>query len=533
VFAALRETLTGEVETSSFMRRCYAEAAGIYAQLPRGVAFPATAADVRAAVAFCRRHGLPLTVRGAGSGLVGNNIGRGLVLDVTRHLNRVLGYDPETERARTEPGVTCDGLNQALRPHNRFLPPNPSSSAFCTLGGMVASNASGLRSVKYGSVAPWVTAISGVWGTGEAFHVWRPEPGSPPGGGAGGREDGNADPVLGRLAALLRESLPPPPSWITRVAKNSAGLRVWPAWDGSRLDPVELLVGSEGTLAVFTEIELRTAPLPGGRALLLAAFGSLDDLARAVELVRPLQPSGVEFLDATFLDVLRSGSGLARETIPADAQAVLYVETEAPTPGLASEAAREALRAVAPLALPGARLAPDAEAAERLWGLRRGASPALARLHPGLVTQQFVEDCAVPPGRFPDLLAGLRRIFSEEGIPVVLFGHAGESHVHANPLFDPRDPRRAERIERVAERVCGLVEDLDGTLSGEHGDGLARAAFARRRFGGALDFFGDVRRICDPDGVLNPGKIVPAPGWRTGLDLRQPRGRHGLAALAV
>lgn len=532
MFAALRETLSGEVETSPFMRRCYAEAAGIYAQLPRAVAFPATAADVRAAIAFCRRHELPLTVRGAGSGLVGNNIGHGLVLDVTRHLNRILGYDPETARARMEPGVTCDGLNQALRPHGRFLPPNPSSSAFCTVGGMVASNASGLRSVKYGSVAPWVTAISGVWGTGEAFRVRRPERGSPPGGAAGGKEDGTGDPVPGRLATLFRESLPPPPGWLPRVAKNSAGLRVWSAWDGARLDPVELLVASEGTLAVFTEIDLRSAPLPGGRALLLAAFGSLDDLAQAVELVRPLQPSGVEFLDATFLDALRSGSGVARQTLPAGAQAVLFVETEGPTPALAAEAARDALRAVARLALPGARLAPDEEAAERLWALRKGASPALARLHPGLVTQQFVEDCAVPPGRFPDLLAGLRRIFSEEGIPVVLFGHAGESHVHANPLFDPRDPRRGARIERVAERVCGLVEELDGTLSGEHGDGLARAAFARRRFGGAVDFFNAVRRICDPDGVLNPGKIVPAPGWSTGRDLRQPRGRHGLAARA-
>ena len=158
------------------------------------------------------------------------------------------------------------------------------------------------------------------------------------------------------------------------------------------------------------------------------------------------------------------------------------------------------------LALPGARLAPDRETAVRLWQLRRGASPSLARRYPGLATQQFVEDCAVPFGRLPDLLRGLRRIFAEEGIPVVLFGHAGESHVHANPLFDPLDPRLGERIERVAERVCDLVDELEGTLSGEHGDGLARAAFVRRRFGAATDFFGAVRGICDPDGVSEPGQ---------------------------
>ena len=293
MFASLRRSFSGEVETSPFVRRCYAGAAGIYVQRPRAVAFPASAADVRVAVEFCRRQRLPLTVRGAGSGMAGNNVGRGLVLDVTRHLNRILRYDPETARVTVEPGVAYDRLNEALAPRGRFLPPNPSSGAFCTLGGMVASNASGMRSVKYGPIAPWVTGLAGVWGTGDELEVRR------------GQESGGGVPQ--RLEALFRDALPPPPGWLLRVAKNSAGLRVWPAWDGGRLDAVELLVGSEGTLGVLTEIELATAPLPGARALLLAAFGSLDDMAQAVERVRPLDPSGVEFLDATFLDALRSG----------------------------------------------------------------------------------------------------------------------------------------------------------------------------------------------------------------------------------
>ncbi len=517
MFASLRRSFSGEVGTSPFVRRCYAGAAGIYVQRPRAVAFPASAEDVRVAVEFCRRRRLPLTGRGAGSGLAGNNVGRGLVLDVTRHLNQILRYDPDTARVTVQPGVTYDRLNEALEPRGRFLPPNPSSGAFCTLGGMVASNASGMRSVKYGAVAPWVTGLSGVWGTGDEFEVRRREH-------SGG-------PVPARLEVLFR-ALPPPPGWLLRVAKNSAGLRVWPAWDGERLDAVELLVGSEGTLGMFTEVELSTAPLPGARALLLAAFRSLDDLAQAVERVRPLDPSGVEFLDATFLDALRSGDAALTPAIPAEAQGVLFVEMESATRALAVAAASAALAAVTSLALPGARLAPDQEAALRLWQLRRGASPSLARRYPGLATQQFVEDCAVPPGRLSDLLRGLRRIFAEEGIPVVLFGHAGESHVHANPLFDPLDRRLGERIERVAEKVCGLVDELEGTLSGEHGDGLARAAFARRRFGAAADFFAAVRGICDPDGILNPGKILPAPGWRTGRDLRHPWERRAFAARA-
>jgi FAD/FMN-containing dehydrogenase len=522
VFRSLRPSFGGEVETSPFVRRCYTVAAGIYAQRPRAVAFPAGEGDVRAAVEFCRRARLPLTARGAGSGMAGNNVGRGLVLDFTRHLNRVLAFEPGTGEVVTEPGATYDGLNEFLRPHRRFLPPNPSSGAFCTLGGMVANNASGMRSVKYGSIAPWLAGARGVWGTGEAFDLRRP-------GAADGPDPGGLDRVLARLESLFREALPPPPSWLPGVVKNSSGLRVWPAWDGSRLDGVELLASSEGTLAIFTELTFRTARLPGGRALLLAAFANLDELDRAVELLRSLDPSGVEFLDGTFLEPLRAGNPSARAALPSEAEAVLFVELEGKTQDAAAEVGHEALDRLAGLSLPGARLAEGEEESRSLWSLRRGASPSLARRHPRRVPLQFVEDCAVPPGRLPELLRGLRRIFADEGVPVVLFGHAGESHVHANPLLEPDDPHLAARVERLAGEVCDLVERLEGTLSGEHGDGLARAAFTARRFGAGAGFFAAVKRVCDPQGILNPGKILPLAGWRTGRDLRHPWERRALA----
>jgi FAD/FMN-containing dehydrogenase len=473
------------------------------------VAFPRSAADVEAALAFCRREGLPLTARGAGSGMAGNNVGRGLLLDFTRHLHRVLDVAPSGV-VRAEPGATYDGLNRVLQAHGRVLPPNPSSGAFCTLGGMVANNASGMRSVKYGPTAAWLVGARGLWGTGDVLDAQRPPRAPAPGS------------VERRLESLFADALPRPPAWIRRVAKNSAGLRVWPAWNGRRLNVPELLAGSEGTLALFTELRFRTAPLPGGRGLVLAAFGSLDDLVRAVDAVGPLRPSGVEFLDRTFLDPLRAADRAVSEVAPPGAEAVLFVEVEGGSESAAAALAREALEAIADLALPGARLARTEDEARGLWAFRRGASPALVRRHPGRVPMQFVEDCAVPPGALAELLRGLRAIFDRAGVPAALFGHAGQSHVHANPLFDADDPVLPRRIEAVAEEVCGLVERLGGTLSGEHGDGLARAAFAARRFGPAAEFFAEVRRTCDPDGVLNPGKILPAPGWSTGRDLRHP-----------
>jgi FAD/FMN-containing dehydrogenase len=397
------------------------------------------------------------------------------------------------------------------------LPPNPSSGAFCTLGGMVANNASGMRSVKYGSTAAWLEGARGVWGTGDPLDAVR-RPRAPD---AGSVED--------RLESLFATALPQPPPWVRRVAKNSAGLRVWSAWNGRRVDVLELLAGSEGTLALFTELGFRTAPLPGGRGLVLAAFGALDDLVLAVERVRPLDPSGVEFLDRTFLDPLRASDPSVSDVAPPGAEAVLFVEVEGASNDAAAARARGALEAVADLALPGARLARNEAEARGLWAFRRGASPALVRRHPGRAPLQFVEDCAVPPGALPELLRGLRAAFDRAQVPAALFGHAGESHVHANPLFDVADPDLPQRIERVAEEVCGLVDRLGGTLSGEHGDGLARAAFARRRFGDAAAFFAEVRRTCDPDGLLNPGKILPAAGWTTGSDLRHPWERRLLA----
>jgi D-lactate dehydrogenase len=245
--------------------------------------------------------------------------------------------------------------------------------------------------------------------------------------------------------------------------------------------------------------------------------------------VRPLDPSGVEFLDRTFLDPLRASDPSVSDVAPPGAEAVLFVEVEGASNDAAAARARGALEAVADLALPGARLARNEAEARGLWAFRRGASPALVRRHPGRAPLQFVEDCAVPPGALPELLRGLRAAFDRAQVPAALFGHAGESHVHANPLFDVADPDLPQRIERVAEEVCGLVDRLGGTLSGEHGDGLARAAFARRRFGDAAAFFAEVRRTCDPDGLLNPGKILPAAGWTTGSDLRHPWERRLLA----
>jgi FAD/FMN-containing dehydrogenase len=533
VFRSLRHSLQGEVETSPFARRCYAGAAGIYARRPRAIVFPAEEADVHAVLEFCRREALPLTARGAGSGMAGNNVGHGLLLDFTRHLNRIVEFDPATGVVVAEPGVTYEGLNDFLRRHGRLLPPNPSSGRFCTLGGMVASNASGMRSVKYGPAAAWVLGVRGFWGSGDTLDVGRlpPEQESEVTRWMASQAP-HPDPVLTRLEDLFRNQFPPAPPWLSGVLKNSSGLRVWEAWSGDQLNPVELLAGSEGTLGLFTLLTLRTAPLPGGRAVIVAALASLDGLEEAVGLARELEPSGVEFLDRTFLDPLRAANQAAAAALPEAAEVALFVELEGDSEAAALERARSLLERLARLTLPGARIASGPREVEALWSLRRGASSFLARLHPGRAPFQFVEDCAVPPARLSDLLRGLRTLFAEEGIPVVLFGHAGESHVHANPLLEVADPRLPFRIERIAGRVCTLIDELGGTLSGEHGDGRARAAFAERRFGRAAAFFSSVQRICDPEGVLNPGAILPEPSWTTGSDLRHPWERRLMAARA-
>lgn len=493
-------------------RAAYAEAAGIHRILPQGVAIPASVEDLSELVSWARSEGRALIPRGAGSSIAGGAVGREVIVDLRERMPRLLEIEPDRSVAHTSAGVTLGDLNQAAAHHGLRLPPDPSSAAWATVGGLVSCNAAGARSVKYGSIRSWVMEVEMVSSTGEVGWLTRRSgPASSTGKAAAQRAPGLAvvdqfdtevAPLLLDRADLIRSRFP-------KVRKNSSGYAL-DRWLESR-DPLDLLIGAEGTLGLITTITWRLDPVPAARSTSRIALRSLDDLEAAVRALLPLAPSAIELLDRTFIDLVRSAERTPdHPQVPSDTEAVLLAEFEGPD-GLAvrgrmGDAAR-ALRDLASDFL--AALTPGEE--RRLWTLRHAASPILAGLPPDRRSMQVIEDGCVPVNQLGAYIRAIRGAAAEYGLTVVIFGHAGDGNVHVNVLPDLSRPDWLDRVTGLYQAVQESVLALGGTLSGEHGDGRLRAAWLGRLYGNdVVDLFRRVKTAFDPHGILNPGvKVGP------------------------
>jgi FAD/FMN-containing dehydrogenase len=465
-------------------RAAYAEAAGIYRIVPSAVCLPADVADVVALVRWAAETGVPLVPRGAGSAMPGNNVGKGVVVDLTALEGPPPVVDAGARRARMTAGTSLGALEQAAAHARLRLPPDPSSWRWATAGGVVSTNAAGARSVRYGPVRPWVEAIDMVTGDGEVVSLRR----------------GQSVPVHPRLLPPV----PPLPAW-PRVRKNSFGYAV-DAYARSG-NPLDLVIGSEGTLGIITAVEWRLDPIPparGGVRVLLDSYRAVPDLV--ADLVG-LEVSALELLDRTFLDVVRS----AQPNVPLpNAEAVLLVEVEAADETALRSAVEAVVRVARPRAL-GVDAGLSRAGADRIWQLRHAASPILAGLPPERRSLQVIEDGCVPLARLGDYVAAIREAAERTGIPVVLFGHAGDANVHVNALPDVTRRGWRTRLAALYDAVSSAVVRLGGIPSGEHGAGRLRAGLLEKVYGSeVMAYFHEVKRHFDPLGIFNPGVILPS-----------------------
>jgi FAD/FMN-containing dehydrogenase len=502
--------IRGVYRTDEPARAVYAEGAGIARCVPAAVAVPADAEDVERLVRWAAESGTPLVPRGSGSGMAGGAVGPGVIVDLSR-LNAIGAIDTSARRVWVGPGAVRGAVEQAARALALTFPPDPSSGPFCTVGGMAGTNAAGARAMRHGSTRKWISAIDCVFADGSRAVVRRGAP--PP----------DVAPVLRFLEdvapALRGEGTPPRHA----VRKESSGYGL-ADYAGSG-DLVDLLVGSEGTLALFVGLELALAPAPAATTGVLAAFATLEGAVTGAALARDLGASACELLDRTFLDVAASGAtdadAHALPQVPNEAETVILAELEGESVAAAREAAgrlADVLRGAGALTV---RVALDAAAEHALWALRHAASPILARLDPWLKSMQFIEDGTVPPERLPDYVRGVRAALARQGIRGVIFGHAGDANVHVNPLVDLRDPEWRDHVAALLDDVTALVARLGGTLSGEHGDGRLRTPLLDRVWAPeALALFGAVKRAFDPSGILNPGVKVALPGQAPVADVK-------------
>jgi FAD/FMN-containing dehydrogenase len=481
-------------------RAVYSEAAGIAQVLPRAVAVPVDAEDVVALVRWAASTGTPLVPRGSGSSMAGGAIGDGVIVDLSR-LSALEPVDVSRATVRCGPGALRDQVDAAARAVHLHFPVDPSSGAYCTVGGMASTNSAGAHTLRYGAMRPWVQALDLVFADGSRAEVRRGAP--PPDVAPVRRFLAGADALLAAERAV--------PSRHTGVRKESSGYGLAAYADSG--DLIDLLVGAEGTLALIVGLELRLTPRLTATASVLGAFATLEAAVEGAGGARVAGASACELLDRTFLDVARRGG--APVPVPASVEAVLLAEVEGASADECASLARLLEERFRAAGATDVILALDPETEEAMWELRHAASPILSRLDPSLKSMQFIEDGCVPPERLAEYVRGVRAALDRQDIRGVIFGHAGDAHVHVNPLVDVRDPAWRTRVEALLEEVTALAARLGGTLTGEHGDGRLRAPLLSRVWPPeALARFAAVKRAFDPDNLLNPGAKIATPGER-------------------
>lgn len=487
----------GVFRTDDRARAVYSESAGIARIIPDAVAVPADGDDVVTLVRWAAARRVALVPRGSASSMANGAVGRGVVVDLSR-LDACGPVDVERRMVSCGPGALRDTIDAAARTHGLRMAVDPSSGAFCTVGGMAATNAAGTRTVKLGAMRAWVQGLECVFSDGS--RAWVRRGASPP----------DVEPVRAfhravSCDALQREATLAPPG----VRKNSSGYDL--AHYAQSGDLVDLLVGSEGTLALFIGVEIGLAPVPNGRASLMAAFLSLEDAVEAAGGVTARGASAVELLDRTFLDVVRAQA--SRLAIPATADAVLLIEAEAATPAAADALAQDLADACRRYRAAHVAMAPDDATASRIWAIRHAASPILHALDPQVASMQLIEDGAVPPAAFPAYVRGVRAALARHRIRGVIFGHAGDAHAHVNALVDVRDGDWRARARALLEDVTALIAQHGGTLAAEHGDGRLRTPLLPHVWDSRMmELFARVKHAFDPHQLLNPGVKIPQGG---------------------
>ncbi len=515
----LRGLVKGEVYFDDLHRSLYSTDASIFQIQPLGIVVPRDEADVQAVVRYAAEHRLPLVPRGAGSGLAGEALGTGIVLDLSRHFRDLVAIG--TDWVRVQPGVVHRNLNATLARIGRRFAPDPASGAQCTIGGMVATNASGSRALRHGYTRDHLLGLRLVLDSSDAVAVARESrwPGPHPTSGRLADVVSSVATLLDRNAEVIQASRPVTPF-------NRCGYLLDGVLRDDSVDLPRLLAGSEGTLALFTEATLRTVPLPLGHSLVLLGFPGLESALRAVQRVLPTNPAACELLDQRLLTLARGDASIA-PLVSAGVEAVLLVEYEADSQAEARTAAADLagrLLRSDRLAI-HARSAVEPEEIERLWSLREAALPSLYGLRGRAQPVPFIEDIGVPPAELAAFLPRLQEILQHHETTASFLIHAGAGQVHARLFLDLQKPEDAAKLWAIADEAYALVLGVGGTISAQHGTGLARTPWVARQYPRLHPVFRELKAIFDPLHLFNPGKIL-------GPDLTLPawplRGREAL-----
>ncbi|MBI3823070.1 MAG: FAD-binding protein [Planctomycetes bacterium] len=503
----------GEILCDDVARLLYSTDASIFQVKPAGVVMPRDEDDIRGLVRYAQEHGIALIARGAGTGLAGESLGVGLVVDLSKYFRDILEVGADT--VRVQPGVTLAALNTRLAEVGRRFAPDPASGAVCTIGGMLANNASGSRGLKYGYTRDHVQSLRIVLDNGDAVAVTREAI------HANGTASHLHD-IVTALSVLLDQNRELIASSNPRTAFNRLGYQLEGVLRDEMLDLPRLLIGSEGTLACFTEATLRTMPLPGGRCLVLANVVSVEAAILTVQRALATGPSACELIDRRLLSLARGSEGIAAGSlISQQAEAVLLIEYETNTAGEAQRLAGELDESLQrDSSIIKTHVAIDAAKQEQIWQIRELALPSLYGKKGGAQPVAYIEDVGVPLDVLNEYMRRAQEIMQEHDTTASFLVHAGAGQVHARPFLDLAKGDDVSRLWSIADKVHALAIDLGGTVSSQHGAGLARTPWVARQFGPLYPVLRQVKAIFDPKNIFNPGKIVDPDPTVTSRPLR-------------
>ncbi len=518
----LRGLLQGDVRCDDVFTQLYASDGSIYELRPAGVVRPRTLSDVVATVRYAAENNLAIHARGAGSGLAGESLGRGLVMDFSRYFRRIVADDGD--RIRVQPGVVHDSLNRYLGSSGRIFGPDPAMRSVTTIGSVVSIDSGGSHWPRYGSARQHVEALQIVMADGTPLRVGRHAIEPPHNGQSHSATNGDD-----RLRALVRSVS----GLVERhertiqnrrpqSAVNRCGYRLDDVLDGGHLDLAKLLVGSEGTLALISEATLRVEPLPAHRGCALLLFESLDKASHAALEISGWGPAACDLMDRRHLSLARETDIRYELLIPGETEAMLLVEYHADNRDdlrAKLDDLVEQIQCVQGLAA-ASYIAEDEADFQLYWGLAQRFVPTLYRTTGLSRPTPCIEDIAVPVEGLPIFLRHVQDTLKRLQVTASVFGHAAQGQLHIRPFLDLADPHDVRTMEELAAELYEQVWLLHGTISGEHGDGLSRTPFLAKQYGPLVNVFRELKRIFDPHNLLNPGKIVPLVPTRITQNMR-------------
>jgi FAD/FMN-containing dehydrogenase/Fe-S oxidoreductase len=506
----LQREIAGEVLLDPFDRGRYSTDASMYQVEPLAVVVPRTDADVQAALGLAREFGVAVTARGGGTSQAGQTVGDGLIIDYSKYLGEVIELDAEARTVWVEPGVVLDRLNRHLRPHGLFFPVDISTSSRATLGGMAANNACGARSIRYGIMVDNLLAIDALLADGEPIRF-----GEVPGNLGSAAIPARYLELVQSVRAIAARETDAIATAFPKVQRRVGGYNL------DRVDPsghnmAQLLVGSEGTLALFRRLLLRLQPLPRHRVLGVCHFPTFHDAMVSTKAIVELAPSAVELVDRTILELGREIPAyrhLIERFVRGAPDALLLVEFAGDEPDEQRLQLQRLRELMADLGFPDTvveAIQPSAQAG--IWDVRKAGLNIVMSMKGAGKPVSFIEDCAVPLEHLPDYTARLTELFARHGTSGTWYAHASVGCLHVRPILNLKQEQDVRAMRAIAEEAFALVRAYKGAHSGEHGDGLVRSEFHGAMFGKrVVRALEEVKRAFDPRGLLNPNKIVHAP----------------------